>query len=151
MREPPQKKPSRWSKIAASHGCDSIGVKEPPTILFVLLSDLSPHVSSARTQRMSQWALIRGRWKKGVITQTAKLPESTACWGASVAMGPAEEQKQRLVIQPKMKCPKCFILFYFFRFRSCSLAYIWEYHRIPSQCSFFFGHSTMASSSCQGS
>lgn len=55
--------------------------------------------------------------KKGVTAQTAKLPESTACWGASVALGPAEEQKQRLVIQRKIKCPKCFILFYLFIFQ----------------------------------
>lgn len=36
--------------------------------------------------------------KKGVTAQTAKLPESSACWGGSVALGPAEEQKQILVI-----------------------------------------------------
>lgn len=33
MREPPQRK--SWLKIAATHGCDSISVKEPFTILYI--------------------------------------------------------------------------------------------------------------------
>lgn len=57
MREPPQRKP-RFLKIEATHGCDSMGVKEPPTILYLLRSDFSPHVSSAGTNRKSQWMLI---------------------------------------------------------------------------------------------
>lgn len=31
-----------------------MGVNEPPTILFIIRSDLSPQVSSARTRKMSQ-------------------------------------------------------------------------------------------------
>lgn len=51
MREAPQRK--FWLKIAATHGCDSIRVKKPFTILCIRCSGLSPHVISAGTQRMS--------------------------------------------------------------------------------------------------
>lgn len=54
MREPPQRKRSFSVKIAATQGCDSMGVNEPPTILYIICSDLSPQVSSARTHKMSQ-------------------------------------------------------------------------------------------------
>lgn len=60
MREPPQRNPWRLWKRAATHGCDSIGVKEPPTILCILRSDLSPHVSSVDTHRTGVWVLIMG-------------------------------------------------------------------------------------------
>lgn len=66
MREPPQRKPSRCRKIAASHGCDSMGVNEPPTILFTLRSDVSPHVSSERKHKSGQQQTVRGSWGKKI-------------------------------------------------------------------------------------
>lgn len=65
MREPPQRKPSLCVKIAATQGCDSMGVNEPPTILYIFCSDRSPQVSSARTHKMSQ--------RKCQKPQTSKL------------------------------------------------------------------------------
>lgn len=63
MREPPQRKPSPCRKIAASHGCDWMGVKEPPTILFARRSDVSPQVSSVRKQNSGWRLMVNGKFK----------------------------------------------------------------------------------------
>ena len=75
MRVPPQRNFCCRRKIAATHGCDSMGVKEPPTTLYILLSDLSPHVSSAGTHRAGQWAQMKGttKWGKTAFKQQAYL------------------------------------------------------------------------------
>ena len=75
MRVPPQRNFCRRLKIAATHGCDSMGVKEPPTTLYILLSDLSPHVSSAGTYRTGQWPQMRGptKWEETVFKQQTYL------------------------------------------------------------------------------
>lgn len=75
MRVPPQRNFCRRWKIAATHGCDSMGVKDPPTTLYILLSDLSPHVSSAGTQRAGQWAQTKGttKWGKTAFKQQTYL------------------------------------------------------------------------------
>lgn len=143
MSEPPHRKPSRCRKIAASHGCVSIGVKEPPTILFALRSDVSPQVSSARTQNgrrrfTADWKFQELRQK--LWKEQQNPPVSSTC-GLSDTVGPEQRQRARSFKR----------ILYPFTVDVFLQPYILEYHIIPSRSCVLCGHGTMALGCGRGS